>query len=733
MSITEREIESYIDAQLVLCGWEVNHKSLHRNVYKQQPRTPEEKQKLEQKRPDYVLYAFEDSDKATVVIEAKKPGESLTEALEQGKGYARRLGASLVIATDGYLLKSWHMEFDTPLFLDAGEVDELFSPDMAQHFKSENCFSSFSKDSLIKQDALIKKFQTANDILKSEGLSAGVERFQQFANLMFLKLTMERGEAIAGFTWKDLENKNGSTLLVAVENIFKELKISYNLFEQTKIKAPQTMEKLVAILSSFRLLSVRADVKGMAFEHFIHSYTRGTKNDLGQYFTPRHIIKMMVHFLKPQIGETIYDPFCGTGGMLLECFRYISGHITGKDNETKLKKQTLFGRDNSDTARIAMMNMIMFGDGHSNIEKGDSFFLYDKVKGKYDIAITNIPFSQDTEYYNAYPIPKTGIKNGDSIAVQHCLESLKKTKNARAAIIVPIGFLYKKAMAETREYIMKNYTIDKIVELSPKCFNPYTEQQTAVLFIKNKQPDDVLAINYYRVKDDGFSQDGYRVPMIGENDIDRIVDNRAESDLITNFDEKIEFKQITFLVRKGEYPLKKLANIRKGDSISPKKDLKYILNGIHPIMMTADLAKKGIDFDLTESKYLLNNLAIEENKLHLFPERTILIPTSGKATLLNHRCMLGKESYLTSTIAGIEAKVDQLHPYCLFYFFLRFDSENIVYDLGYPGIKSGILGEIPIPNYSDSKQKFIIEQVEELVQLAKEFKSGYKKLHDIVP
>lgn len=84
----------------------------------------------------------------------------------------------------------------------------------------------------------------------------------------------------------------------------------------------QLMERLMELLSSFRLSSVRDDIKGIAFEHFIHSYTRGTNNDLGQYFTPRHIVRMMVHFLKPQIGETIHDPFCGTGGMLIECFRY---------------------------------------------------------------------------------------------------------------------------------------------------------------------------------------------------------------------------------------------------------------------------------------------------------------------------------------------------------------------------------------------------------------------------
>ena len=292
-------------------------------------------------------------------------------------------------------------------------------------------------------------------------------------------------------------------------------------------KVQKNMERLIEILSSFRLSSVKEDIKGLAFEHFIHSYTRGTKNDLGQYFTPRHIVRMMVHFLKPQIGEIIYDPFCGTGGMLIECFRYINQHIKAPRDKQTLRKKTLFGRDNSSVARIAMMNMIMFGDGHSNIQQGDSYGLLGETKNRYDIVITNIPFSQKTDLYEGYPVMPRGEKNGDSIAVQHCLESLKMKETSRAAIIVPIGFLYKGELSQERKYIFDKWTLERIVELSPKCFQPYTEQQTAMLLI-SRQPRK-KTYDYYQVKNDGYSQDGYRVPLPGENDIDRAMDDKKSS------------------------------------------------------------------------------------------------------------------------------------------------------------------------------------------------------------
>lgn len=728
MAITEREAEYVIDQQLSSCGWQLNAKKPRRNVYKQQARTNDQNKAMKG-RPDYILYAYDDSDKPSVVIEAKKPGESMDKALRQGiRSYAKKINAPIVVATDGWRVKTWHLKYDEPLFVDGREVDELFSPAMTKSFIESNHFSSFSKEVAIEQDELIKKFKKANAILKLEGLSAGIERFSEFANLMFLKLKMEAdGSEIAGFSWADIENKQDKALLRSIRQVFSELRREHStLFEQTKIHKPQHMERLIELLSSFRLSAVRDDIKGLAFEHFIHSYTRGTKNDLGQYFTPRHIVRMMVHFLKPQIGETVYDPFCGTGGMLIECFRYIKQHASDtKEHRNFLRNKTLWGRDNSSVARIAMMNMIMFGDGHSNIEQGDSYALLGKTKNEYDIVITNIPFSQETDYVGEYPIAPTGSKNGDSIAVQHCLESLKNKPTARAAIIVPIGFLYKSQLEQERKYICRNWQVERVVELSPKCFQPYTEQQTAVLVVRRANPTTTFL--YFKVSKDGYSQDGYRVPLTGENDIDRAMDDIGGQKQST---ERGVFKNIDLRLRKGHRRLKEIAKVTvNANNISPKTKIDDVVDGVHPLFMVADLARHHIDYALEESNYKLNDRAVQKKNPYLFKKDTVLIPVTGKASLKNHRALLAIPGYATSTLAGIEA--EKIHPYCLFYFFLYFDVQSIILDEGYPGITKATLEDIPIPHYTDRQEKDIIQHVSKAVQLAQGLKQTQKDLEQV--
>lgn len=102
--------------------------------------------------------------------------------------------------------------------------------------------------------------------------------------------------------------------------------------------------------------------------------------------------------------------------------------------------------------------------------------------------------------------------------------------------------------------------------------------------------------------------------------------------------------------------------------------------------------------------------------------------TTGKASLKNHRALLGIPAYATSTLTDIVAKEGGMHPYCLFHFFLKFDVENVTYDLGYPGIAVKALELVPFPNYSDKEQISIIEQVKEAVELSKQLKTKHKEI-----
>jgi len=75
-------------------------------------------------------------------------------------------------------------------------------------------------------------------------------------------------------------------------------------------------------LEQLELINIDSDIKGDAFEYFLKRYNSGEK-DLGEYFTPRHIVKFLVRLINPKFGERIYDPFCGTGGILIESFKHL--------------------------------------------------------------------------------------------------------------------------------------------------------------------------------------------------------------------------------------------------------------------------------------------------------------------------------------------------------------------------------------------------------------------------
>ena len=211
-----------------------------------------------------------------------------------------------------------------------------------------------------------------------------------------------------------------------------------SLFRGLKIRHPDNLREIIRLLDDLQLTDINADVKGDAFEYFIRSYSASNPSDSGEIFTPRHIVKTLVKLVNPQIGETIYDPFCGTGGMLIVAFKHIMANMAHTEvNQKRLRESTLYGRELTRTASIAKMNMILAGDGHNNIERLDS--LANPVDDKFDLVITNYPFAQKTRYGEKYSVPS---RNGDLVCPQHCFRSLKR--GGRMAIIAPDGFLSNK-------------------------------------------------------------------------------------------------------------------------------------------------------------------------------------------------------------------------------------------------------------------------------------------------
>lgn len=559
----EQDTRVLVDKMLENLGYSsTDNNGEFKHIYREQPRTKNEHKKLAGKRPDYVIYSKE-TDTPIIIIETKKKGEKIDKALDQGIFYAKKLEAPIVFATDGVFCKAYHSKFNKTPTLNGQEIDEFIRESLALKYLNSWEVNTISPKVQYDRKELIKIFDESNNMLRGEGLRAGIERFGEFSNILFLKLISEsedikkeRGE-ITSFNpvchWDYIKSLNPASRIEHINKIvYEKLNVLYktDIFTPLLLKDQFILKDIIDKLDPLKLSDVDSDVKGDAFEFFLKEST-ASGNDLGEYFTPRHIVKTMVKLVNPQIGEKIYDPFCGTGGLLIESFRHIWNTMarTPRNIET-LKQSTIFGNEITNTARITKMNMILAGDGHSNINMIDS--LSTPISNKFDVVVTNMPYSQKTKHFNKYDVPS---KNGDSICVQHCIKSINGlSENGRMAIVVPEGFLFRKDLEKTREYLLEKCNLKSVISLPQGVFLPYTGVKTDILYcekINNTKRKNELSKHfwYFDVKSDGYSLDNHRRKLDGKNDLDnyqeyrKLEDNQSDNMLTVGFS-KIYFDEV---------------------------------------------------------------------------------------------------------------------------------------------------------------------------------------------
>lgn len=259
------------------------------------------------------------------------------------------------------------------------------------------------------------------------------------------------------------------------------------------------------------------------------------------------------------------DPFCGTGGFLIESFRYIYNNMARTEANLKtLRQSTVYGNEITNTARITKMNMILAGDGHSNIQMLDSLAnpidgteTYTDEKGVihhkgFDIVLANMPYSQKTKHGNLYDLPST---NGDSICVQHCMKAINSaSENGRMALVVPEGFLFRKDLTKTREYLLENCQLQSIISLPQGVFLPYTGVKTDIIYAtkvnrKVKSSEKKKDFWYFDVKSDGYTLDNHRRKLDTPSDLAkyeeyRKLDKDQTTDMIKVGFEVIQFDKV---------------------------------------------------------------------------------------------------------------------------------------------------------------------------------------------
>lgn len=547
----EASVRHHINTQLENLGWIVDETKQDNNVTQERAKTDEQNKILKGKRPDYILYE-KGTNMPIGIIEAKKPGQSLDEALFQAQElYAKPLNAPLIFAYNDTFVETRFLYNNRVLKIDGEDVKQLVDHYTALRFLHEGSeILSAPPEINYSREQLIKLFKKTSDLLREAGLQAGIERFSVFSDILFLKLMDESTEIQlhAGkealldehLRWKHFKDMNSKEMHSYLKNVvWPAMSNKYgDVFgKDFLIESPEILKDIVTDLSQLNLTSADTDIKGDAFEYFLKNAYQGVGiKDLGEYFTPRNVVRTMVSMVNPKLGEKIYDPFCGTGGFLIESFRYLKLRTKMTDEtERLLKKESVYGSEITSNARIAKMNMILFGDGHSNLYRQDSFA--NPQTGKYNIVITNPPYSQKTRHGNRYPVPST---NGDAMAMMHCFDSLNA--DGRGCVLVKEDFLVDGGdVGLVREYIFKNAKNFSIVSLPRKMFEPYTPTKTSIVYFEKKGKRDNTF--FYIVKNVGHALTSRKRP-IQKNDLPNVLDsfneekinNAIRGDIVKNSD-----------------------------------------------------------------------------------------------------------------------------------------------------------------------------------------------------
>lgn len=542
----ERDIENLLEQILSNHNWNIKFQDKDRDVFHQKPKTKEEVKKLSGLMPDFCLYVDKNSNYPEIIIETKKPNMNLAKTKKQALNYAKILGSKIIILFDGIQVKSYWVDNKKELLENGQEVIEVKEKEFYQKYLHNNSHSFIDNNiSINSKEDLINVFAFTNNKLRKAGIMKGIERFFEFSNLLFLKLISEENDIVSEdipnfIKWESYSNKRSDELLEYIngivipnlEKIFSK-QDEETLFTKLIIQDTKALKEIIDKLDKLNLHGIKTDIKGDAFEYFIQQYNTSNK-DLGEYFTPRHIVNFLVKLANPKYGEKIYDPFCGTGGLLISTFNYIKDALQDNNYLTKtllndIKENTVYGGEISSNAKIAKMNMILAGDGHSNIKQQDT--LLNPVAEKFDIVITNIPFNLEGTAKDYYSLLSD---NGNSQSIQHIIKSLNTKETARAYVIVPEAILNNKELKNLRKYLIENNILKQIISLPSGVFLPYTEAKASVLVLQSFNNKKITHIKYTRIKNDGFTLTQRRRKITDKiNDIEEyLFDNNYASSQI---------------------------------------------------------------------------------------------------------------------------------------------------------------------------------------------------------
>lgn len=258
----------------------------------------------------------------------------------------------------------------------------------------------------------------------------------------------------------------------------------------------ERLKNLIEHMSSLKVgnQNYSADVMGDAYEYLIKKFADLSKKNAGEYYTSRTIVKLMVMLMDPKPGDTVYDPACGTGGMLIEAIRHI--------NDRQMTYGRIYGQENNlSTSAIARMNLFLHGASDFKIAQGDTLrtpkFIEHNQLMKFNCVLANPPFGQEKWGADSFETDKYGRNmwgcpsdsNADYAWLQHMIKSMKPMEG-KVAVVLPQGVLFHGGKeGDIREQLIKSDMIETVIALAGGVFYG-TGVSACIIFLNNhKKPE----------------------------------------------------------------------------------------------------------------------------------------------------------------------------------------------------------------------------------------------------
>ena len=409
-------------------------------------------------------------------------------------------------------------------------------------------------------ESLVRTFKRCHNYLYgNEGRKK--DAFWELLNLIFCKLYDEKRRFIDAKNrvsyrrrfWvgvKEMNTPEGQAAVTErIKSLFEELKtddLYKDVFDgNERISISDAGVTYIASeLAKYSFLNATVDIKGTAYETIV---SNTLKQEAGQFFTPRNIVKCMVEMLDPGPDTRVLDPACGSGGFLVGALdhvrRKIARNLYPELDEVRLEAKLntpevdqlvsdyagrmIFGFDfDPDLRKASRMNMVMAGDGHANIFNINSLdypdgqlpdvplvapavaksietsydhdlpfaTAMDNARGKFDMIFTNPPFGAKVEVAQAiaakYQLSRFGSSAPEVLFIEACHEFLKP--GGKMAIVLPDSILGNPNMEPVRKWILENFKLLASVDLPVETFLPQVGVQASLLFLQKKTAKERL-------------------------------------------------------------------------------------------------------------------------------------------------------------------------------------------------------------------------------------------------